>query len=204
MKRTLQLAVTLSTACLALALISGTAQAQKIDLAFGVSTPLAPSANQNGPSLSGGAYPGFSGDFLFWHNFGVGAEVFWRASQSQSFQGADGVGVRPLFYDFNAVYSAKIFPHAAVELVGGLGAMDNHVYACTFSSSVCGSQEVESSNRFNVDFGGGIKLYAHGGFFVRPEARFYWINNNTGNNSGITYSSNHVTRVGASIGYTFK
>ena len=36
------------------------------------------------------------------------------------------------------------------------------------------------------------------GFFVRPEARFYWINNNT------DFSSNHAGRVGATIGYTFR
>lgn len=203
MKRTLQLAVVLSTACLSLALISGTAQAQKIDLAFGVSTPLAPSANQNGPSLTGGAYPGFSGDVLFWHNLGFGAEVFWRASQAQNYEDS-GFNIRPVFYNFNAVYSAKIVPHVAAELVGGLGALDNHVYACNGGVGACGgSVIVQSSNHFDVDFGGGLKLYAHGGFFVRPEARFYWINNNT-SSSGVNYSSSHATRVGASIGYTFK
>ena len=203
MKRTLHLVIVLSAVCVALAVISGSAQAQKIDLAFGVSTPLAPSANQNGPSLSGGAYPGFSGDVLFWHNVGFGAEVFWRASQAQNY-GGSGYNIRPVFYNFNGVYSAKVAPHVAVELVGGLGALDNHVFACNGGVGACGGTFiVQSSNRFDVDFGGGIKLYAHGGFFVRPEARFYWINNNTGN-SDVTYSSNHATRVGASIGYTFK
>ncbi len=45
--------------------------------------------------------------------------------------------------------------------------------------------------------GGGIKLYAMHNFFIRPEARFYFINNNT------DFSSNHALRYGLSIGYTF-
>jgi hypothetical protein len=48
------------------------------------------------------------------------------------------------------------------------------------------------------DFGAGIKFYPKGGFFVRPEARLYLVNNNT-----TDYSSSYVTRFGASIGYTF-
>jgi hypothetical protein len=49
-----------------------------------------------------------------------------------------------------------------------------------------------------VDLGGGIKLYPTHNFFIRPEARFYLVNNNT------DYSSNHLLRYGLSIGYTFR
>ncbi len=47
---------------------------------------LAPSAasasgNYSSQSLRGGAYPAFSGDFLF-ISFGVMGEVSWRASQN--------------------------------------------------------------------------------------------------------------------------
>ena len=205
MKRTMQLVLALSVVCMAVAAISESAQAQKIDLAFGVSTIVAPGPNACGSncgnpfapvSLSGGAYPGFSGDFIFWHNLGFGAEVFWRAASSQNYlEAGSGVNFRPVFYNFNAVYSAKVAPHIAVELVGGIGASDTH-----FSeSSIFGNSGVLStSNHSDGDFGGGVKLYAHGGFFIRPEARFYIINNET------NYSANHATRVGASIGYTFK
>ncbi|MGB8978885.1 MAG: hypothetical protein WCC32_14440, partial [Terriglobales bacterium] len=61
-----------------------------------------------------------------------------------------------------------------------------------------GSTLISSSNHFDVDFGGGLKIYPGHGFFIRPEARFYVINNNT------DYSSNHAARVGVSIGYTFR
>ncbi len=208
MKRTFRIAMLLTFACVALAALSNFAQAQKIDVAFGVSTTLAPGASfvdgaESAPSLAGGAFPGFSGDVLFWRNLGFGAEVFWRAgsaSCSESICGFEsGISYRPVFYNFNAVYSPKLMSHAYLELVGGLGALDTHYSACNLSGASCGgSQLLASSNHFDVDLGGGIKIYVHRGFFVRPEARFYWINNNT------DYSANHAARVGASIGYTFR
>jgi len=205
----LRTAILLSFACVTLAAFSNFAQAQKIDMAFGVSTTIAPSASfvdgaETAPSLSSGVFPGFSGDILFYHGLGFGAEVFWRAGQSScpdSICGAgSGINYRPVFYNFNAVYSPKLASHVYLELVGGVGALDTHYSACTLSGASCGgSQLISSSNHFDVDFGGGIKLYPfHGGFFIRPEARFYWINNDT------DYSSNHGARVGASIGYTFR
>jgi outer membrane protein with beta-barrel domain len=208
LKHIVHIAILVTFTCAALAAFSNSAQAQKIDIAFGVSTTIAPSASfvggsETAPSLSGGAFPGVSGDVLFWHNLGVGGEVFWRGSSancSEAICGFDsGITYRPVLYNFNAVYSPKIAPHAYLELVGGLGALDTHYSECTLSGASCGgSQLISSSNHFDVDLGGGVKLYVHKGFFVRPEARFYWINNNT------DYSSNHAGRVGASIGYTFR
>ena len=198
--RTFRVAVLLCLVGLAVAGLAGSAQAQKVDFAFGLSTLSAPSANNaNGVdhqpvSLDGGAYPGVSGDVLFLHNFGVGAELFWKASQS-SYAG-QGFNYRPLFYDFNAVYSPRLAKRTYLELVGGIGAESARFYTGT----VCGiynCSNYQSSNHFNVDVGGGLKLYPMGGFFIRPEARFYFVNNN------LEFSSNHLTRYGISIGYTF-
>jgi hypothetical protein len=205
LKRTLRIAILLSFACAGLAAFSNFAQAQKIDIAFGVSTTLAPGASscsgncQINQSLTGGAYPGVSGDVLFWHNLGVGAEVFWRASQGGgAYQNELGVNYRPIFYNFNAVYSPKLASHAYLELVGGVGALSTHLYECNDCGIAGGAQEVASSSHFDADFGGGLKLYLTKGFFVRPEARVYLINNNT------NFAGSHATRVGASIGYTFR
>jgi hypothetical protein len=183
-----------------LAALTGSAQAQKVDLAFGLSTTEAPGASSaNGVdhlpvSLTGGAYPGFSGDFLLFHNLGFGAELFWKATQAD--YAGQGFNYRPIFYDFNAVYSPRLAPHVHAELVGGIGALSSRFYTGT----VCGiysCSNYQSSNHFDADFGGGLKLYAKGGFFVRPEARIYVIHNN------LEFSSNHVTRYGVSVGYTF-
>jgi len=50
---------------------------------------------------------------------------------------------------------------------------------------------------FMGQFGAGLKLYARGGLFVRPEVHFYLVNNN------VEYTSSRVLRYGASLGYTF-
>ena len=206
MKRNVRSVLILSLACAALAALPNLAQAQKIDIAFGLSTIDAPGASAAGSngnhfpqSLTGGAYPGFSGDVLFWHNLGFGAEVFWRGAQSGNFQ-ESGLNFRPVFYNFNAVYSAKLAPHIAAELDGGIGALDTHILGCNpITQNLCtGSVLYGTSTHFDADFGGGLKLYVAKGFFIRPEARFYIINNNA------DYSSNHASRIGASIGYTFK
>ena len=192
-------------------MVSTVAQAQRIDIAFGISTQIAPGAsaanndNNHAPvSLSGGAYPGVSGDVTFWHNLGVGAEVFWRGAQEDNYLQQDlgsGINYRPVFYNFNAVYSPKLMDHVYLELVGGVGALDTHFSACNVqvgNGCAGGSSYISSSNHFDADFGGGIKIYPGHGFFIRPEARFYLINND------VDYSSNHSARVGVSIGYTFR
>lgn len=196
-------ALLLAFACIALTATSNLAHAQRIDAAAGVSTILAPGASsasgsQYPVSLSGGLYPGLSGDLIFWRNLGIGAEIYWRAAQGVNYGGSVGVNYRPFFYNFNAVYSPKLANHTYLELVGGLGGLDTRFYECPdYDCNLGYSQGVNSFAHFDVDFGGGIKLYAKRGIFVRPEARYYFIRNDT------NFSSNHAARVGISIGYTF-
>jgi hypothetical protein len=203
LKQTLRVVTLLSCAGAAILTLSSTAQAQKMDFAFGVSTVDAPGASSvslsdtsHSPvSLTGGAYPGFSGDVLFFHNAGIGAEIFWKASQAD--YAGQGFNYRPLFYDVNAVYAPKLASHAYLELVGGIGALSARFYTGT-TCGIYSCSNYQSSNHFDADFGGGIKLYPKGNFFIRPEARVYLIHNN------LEFSSNHATRYGVSIGYTFR
>jgi hypothetical protein len=193
LKQTVRTAIFLSFACAALGAFSNFAQAQKVDLAFGVSTTEAPSANSTGPSLTGGTYPGFSGDVLFWHNFGIGGEIYWRATQS-IYPGIPPTPYRPLFLDFNGVYAPKLASHAYLELSAGIGAVDTRIYCQECDN---GYTNYSTDKHFMGDFGAGLKLYPKGGFFIRPEARVYLVTNNQ------LFSSSYATRVGASIGYTF-
>jgi hypothetical protein len=190
----------LSFACAALAALSNFALAQKIDFAFGVSTVAAPSASSadssHAPvSLTGGTYPGFSGDVLFWHNLGIGGEIYWKANQGK-YGGNPTLPFRPILLDVNAVYSPKLASHTYLELVAGLGALDTRIYC-----QGCGNgynTNYSSDKHFMGDFGAGIKFYPKGNFFVRPEARLYLVNNN------LNFSSPRITRFGLSIGYTFR
>ena len=207
MKRTLRIAFVLSFACAALVASSNLAQAQRVDFGFAVSGLNSPSASagdcptfdpscaHQDVSLGGGTYLGFNGDVLFWHNLGVGAEINWRAGQANNYNG-QGFNYRPIFYNFNAVYSPKVAPHVYVDLVAGIGGEDTHYY----TGENCGAYSCTNYtgiNHFDGDFGGGLKLVAHHAF-IRPEVRVYLINNNA------EFSSNHAVRYGATLGYTFK
>jgi hypothetical protein len=181
-------------------LFSSVAQAQKIDFAFGVSTVDAPgissvSGNHQPVSLTGGTYPGFSADVLFWHNLGIGGEIYWKANRG-SYGGDPTLPFRPVLFDFNAVYSPKLASHTYLELLGGIGALDTRIYC-----QGCGNgynTNYASDKHFMADFGAGIKFYPKGGFFIRPEAKLYLVNNN------LLFSSPRITRYGLSIGYTFR
>ncbi len=194
MKRILRVAILLSFVCVSMAAFSNFAQAQRVDLAFGVSTVTAPAANSSGPSLTGGTYPGFSGDVIFWHNFGLGAEVFWKATQS-NYPSQPPTPYRPLFLDFNGVYSPKLASHTYLDLEAGMGAVDTRIYCQTCGN---GYTNYSSDKHFMGDFGAGLKLYPARNFFIRPEAKFYLVTNNQ------LFSSSYATRFGLSIGYTFK
>lgn len=145
--------------------------------------------------MRGAAYPGFSGDVQFFHHLGIGTEIFWKASQGD--YANQGVGFRPLLWNINAVYVPKLASHTYLELVGGIGSQSTRYYCGVSCYNPYTGTNYASSNHFDADFGGGIKFYLTHGFFVRPEARIYVVNNNT------DFSGNHFGRFGASIGYTF-
>lgn len=198
MKQTLRIVVLSAFACAALAAFSNLAQAQKIDFAFGISTVDAPGASaasgsHQPVSLTGGTYPGFSADVLFYHNLGIGGEIYWKANQ-RDYGGDPTLPFRPVFFDFNAIYSPKLASHTYLELSGGIGALATRFYCSTCYNGIT---NYVSDKHFMADFGAGIKFYPKGGFFIRPEGKVYLVNNN------IYFSSPRVTRYGLSVGYTF-
>lgn len=179
-------------------LAMASAHGQQMDAAFGVSGLKAPSASSTSTSaplsLNGGAYLSFSGDYLFYKgSFGAGGEVAWRASQAlyQNFY-----PYRPIFYDFNGVFAPRLSKSVSAELLAGIGGEDTRFYnpagGCGF-----GCTNFVSSNHFMGHFGAGLRLYVHGGLFVRPEAHLYLIHNNE------EFSSGHAARYGVSLGYSF-
>lgn len=174
------------------------ANAQQFDVAFGVRTLTGPSAstapaNFTPQSIGGGAYPTFSSDYLFLHNFGVGGEVSWRATQSTylGFQ-----PYRPIFYDFNGVWAPPLGKHAAAELMAGIGAESIRFYQPFLSCGFTGCTNYTSTNHFMGDVGGGVRIYVRGGLFVRPEAKLYLVHNN------VEFSGSRSASFGLSIGYS--
>ena len=180
------------------ALLVVSASGQQVDAAFGVSTLTAPTGTTTGglffPSQGGGAYPGFSADFLLRHHFGIEGEMFWRASQGL-YGGYQPY--RPIFYSFNAIWAPKINKNISAEILGGIGGEDVRFYGILNCNNFLGCTTYASSNHFMGDFGGGIRAYIWHNVFVRPEVRVYLINNN------VEFSSGHVLRYGGSLGVSF-
>ena len=182
-------------------MLASAAYGQQMDFAFGVSTISAPAYSASTStstfppaSLTGGAYPSISGDFLLRKDYGVMGEVSWKGSQGVY----DGYQpYRPIFWDFNGVFMPHLGRRAAAELSAGIGAESirfyNNFYTCSYFSCT----NYSTNTHFLGQFGAGLKLYARGGFFVRPEVHLYLVNNN------VEFSSSRFARYGASIGYTF-
>lgn len=186
------------TAGLIFVLASG-AYAQQIDVAVGVSTIKSPAYNNTNvsyppQSLTGGVYPAISGDFLLKKHLGIMGEISWRGSRGL-YNGYQPY--RPIFWDFGGIYLRNIGKRMAVEGTAGIGAESTRFYTNYYNCNYLGCTPYAASNHFMGQFGGGLKLYVKGGLFVRPEARFYLVNNN------VEYTSSKVLRFGASIGYTF-
>jgi hypothetical protein len=177
----------------------GTAQAQQIDGAFGGGTVTAPSASSasgkhSAQSLGGGAFLGFSGDFVFKNNVGFQGEVAWRASQNlyQGFQ-----PYRPILYDFNLLYAPRWGKIAQPELLAGIGGESIRFYQPFTSCSAFSCSNFVSNNHVLVHIGGALRFYLMPSIFVAPEAHAYFIHNNE------EFSSNHAQRYGIKLGYTF-
>lgn len=182
----------------ALAMVSA-ASAQQIDFGFGVGTISAPSAstaptlNQPPVSLTGGAYPAFSGDVLFFKHYGIGGNIAWRASEATP-NGAQPY--RPILWDIDGMWVPPLGKYAAAEFSAGIGAESTRFYG-TLNCSYFSCTNYTTSSHFMGQFGGGLKIYPHGGFYVKPEVHLYLVHNN------VEYSSGHAVRYGATIGYTF-
>jgi len=172
----------------------GTAQAksngQTID-PLGTGT-FSPTGSINGLFMKIGA------DVMFKPSFGAGFETSFRPAQGDY----AGLGYRPLFYDFNAVYKPPFKSKRFVpEFQAGLGAVNVKFYAnqqlCN-SLSGCSSSNtfLTSANHFQVHFGGGLRYYFSDHIFVRPEIDAHWVNNFT------QFGNNWVPQYGVSVGYT--
>ena len=181
-------------------LLSNSVLAQQMDYAFGFSTihskPVtSPSSVPFPPvSLTGGLYPSISGDFLFHKHFGVGGEISWRGGRGNY---DESQPYRPIFWDFNGMFVPKLGPRAQAEFSAGIGAESTRFYTPFVTCNAFSCTNYATSTHFLGHFGAGLKLYARGGLFVRPEVHLYVVNNN------IEYTSPYVVRYGASIGYTF-
>lgn len=177
------------------------ASAQQADAMLGFGTLLSPGAASCSLDTflcpeKGGTYTNLGGDVIFHHRLGLGFDAAWKSSVGD-FAGL-GQAYRPILFDFNGVFQPRLSKKAGLDLFGGIGWQTTRFYAFQATSDcISFGKCYTSSNHFLVDIGAGVRYYVFGHIFVRPEARYYHVLNNSD-----VFSSGNVIRVGASIGYT--
>lgn len=177
------------------------ASAQQGDAMLGFGTLVSPGAASCNLTTftcpeKGGLYINLGGDVIFHKRLGLAFDAAWRASQGN--YADSGQPYRPILFDFNGVYQPRLSKKVGADLMGGIGWQSTRFYGYQPTSNcVYFGACYQSSNHFLVDLGAGIRYYAYGHFFIRPEVRYYRIFNNTSD-----FTSGNVIRVGASIGYT--
>jgi hypothetical protein len=183
------------------AVLVSSASAQQADAMLGFGTVTSP--GNSGCDLNtftcaetGGLYMNLGADVIFHKRFGFGFDAAWRAKQGN--YADSGQPYRPLIFDINGVYQPRLGKKVGADLFGGIGWQSTRFYGYQPTSNcVYFGQCYLSTNHFLVDLGAGIRYYVWGHVFVRPEARYYHILNNTD-----VFTSGNVVRFGASIGYT--
>jgi hypothetical protein len=181
-------------------LFAAFAQAQQIDvLVSGSSLFATKSYNASEisppPAERGGVYPGFGLQYILDNHFGVNAEMSFRYDRGiyDSYQ-----PYRPIFYDFNGVFAPTFTKKWSANMMAGVGVESLYFYnqysTCS-PNSVC--RPLINSSHFMVHLGAGPRYYFYHHMFVRPEAHYYFIPNN------VEFHSDHLFRLGASVGYTF-
>ena len=171
----------------------------KGDLAFGFGTIEAPSSSSassgySPQTMGGGLYPSSVLISCCITSLGVSGEMSWRASQN-IYEGYEPF--RPILLTSTESGAPRLNKKVGAEVTAAIGAETLRFILVNTPAISSLAPIYVSSNHFGGHFGGGIKIYVHGNFFIRPEANFYLIHNNN------EFSAGYGTRVGASIGYSF-
>jgi hypothetical protein len=147
------------------------------------------------PAEKGGLYPSISIERIFKNHYGYSAEIAYRYKEGLY---NDYQHFRPFIYDFNAVYASRLAKKTTADLAAGVGGQSLLFYSPSDNCAYVGCSTHLDSNHFLFHAGAGIRYALFRRIFVRPEANYYRIIDNT-----IDFHSDNVLRLGASIGYTF-
>jgi hypothetical protein len=183
--------------------VASLAQAQQADAMLGFGTIMSSGSNSCATSVSptcvgpekGGLFTNIGFDVILRKRIGFGFDASWRTKQGL-YNGEQLY--RPILFDFNGVYQPRISKKVGADLMGGIGWQTTRFYGFQYTTNCLSFGSCyTSNNHFLVDVGAGIRYYAYGHLFIRPEVHVYHILNNTD-----VFTNNNVVRVGASIGYT--
>ena len=175
----------------------------RFDLYFGMGTMrddsglgLTDSSGNLAQSSLDGVFGTFGGGVMFKPSFGVGAEVAVRFRQ-----GDFGMyGYRPVFYDFNGIWTPGLGKHVMPEIQAGLGGLNlrfynpNSYYYDYYTGQY--SNFAGSSNHFQLHVAVGLRVYITDSVFIRPQVDYHWVRNMT------EFNSSSVPAFTIAIGYS--
>jgi opacity protein-like surface antigen len=178
-------------------------RAQQIDIAVGGSTLLSTTRASDlvtfqPPAEKGGTYLDVSADVVRrQRHLGLEFDTSWRYHQTS--YPYNGETYRPFFNALNVLFQPRVTKKIGLDLMGGIGIASTRFQGLSGScnSPTVGCVNFTNTNHFMEDLGAGVRYNVWRHFFVRPEIRYYHIQNNQ------EFNSNNVFRAGVSLGYTF-
>jgi hypothetical protein len=189
----------LTSACAVLLSANFASAQQQVDIMVGGGTLMSTTPALDVVSFQplpekGGTYVSLSADVVgLTRHLGLNVEASWKYKQA-NYDGYETY--RPILTDANLLFQPKLTKRVGLDLMGGIGIATNQ-FNLIGSCSLPGCINYTTSSHLMEDLSAGVRYRAWRHFFVRPEAHFYHIQNNLG------FNSNHVFRVGASVGYSF-
>jgi hypothetical protein len=191
--------------------IASFAHAQRFDGYFSVGTMQAEAFpypfidNNTGESVPaphmGGVFGTVGGAVMLNPSFGIGAQMSFRFAQGDF----AGFGYRPIFYDFNGIWTPmihKIEKHIVPEFQGGVGGVslrfyDPSMYYYDYNSGRY-TNFVGSSNHFQLHAAAGLRFKLKPRIWLRPQVDYRWVQNLNVNEFG----SNNVFGYSLAIGFS--
>ncbi len=129
------------------------------------------------PGSMGGVFGTVGGGLMLTPTLGAGAEISFRFAQGDY----AGAGLRPIFYDFNGIWTPKLGKAPLMpELQAGFGGVNLRFYGATqYYNYYTGtySNFAGSSNHLQLHAGLGLRVYVKEHLFVRPQFDYRWVRN---------------------------
>ncbi len=171
----------------AMFILSSAASAQaRFDVYFGMGTQRDSSTNQlvdllgtGNPMLTGpmdGVFGTLGGGLMLTPTFGAGAEVSFRFAQGDY----ANTGFRPIFYDFNGIWTPLGKSPIMPELQAGFGGVNLRFYGGTqYYNYYTGtySNFAGSINHLQLHASLGVRFYVKERLFLRPQFDYRWVRN---------------------------
>jgi hypothetical protein len=147
------------------------------------------------PSLDG-VFGTIGGAVMLKPSYGVGAQVSWRFTQADYLI----YTYRPIFYDFNGIWTPSLGKRVMPEFQAGFGGASFRFYDASqpYYDYNTGrySTFAGSSNHLQLHLAGGLRVFFKPHLFVRPQLDYHWVRNLN------EFGSNSVPEFSVAIGYS--